>query len=257
MGVAKAEDDGPVVGAVVNAIAILRHLAAHPQPAGVNAIARATALSPSSCFNILKTLAREDLVEFDPATKAYAMGLGMAALARRSADPAAAFPLARPLLEGLAEKRGATVAFWRLTASERLVILGFAESGSTTRIHMTVGFRAPMLVGAGGRCVAAALNLPDAVLAREFRKLRWENPPDLAAYRQQVADAHARGWSLDDGAFLNGVTTVGAAITDEAGAPRYVVTATVFRGQHSAAMLDRIGDETAACAAAIGRRLAI
>src|SRR3546814_3311432 len=60
-----------VVGAVVNAAAILRHLGASEEPQGVTAIAQALSLSASSCFNILRTLAAEDLVEFDSRRKLY------------------------------------------------------------------------------------------------------------------------------------------------------------------------------------------
>jgi DNA-binding IclR family transcriptional regulator len=48
----------PVVGSVVKALAILRHLAEGPDRCGVNAIAMAVSLNPSSCFNIVKTLVR-------------------------------------------------------------------------------------------------------------------------------------------------------------------------------------------------------
>src|SRR3546814_12024026 len=61
------------VAAVVNAITILRYLAGH-EGQGVNAIARATNLSPSTCFGILKTLVGEEFAEFDPGSKHYRLG---------------------------------------------------------------------------------------------------------------------------------------------------------------------------------------
>src|SRR5690606_30563119 len=198
----------PSVGSVSHAAAILRRLAELSEPEGVNAISRAVGVSPSSCFNILKTLAREELVDFDETTKRYALGSGLVTLARRALDPGQAFAVARPALERLADRHGVTVALWRLTR-ERLVLLGFADSDLATRIHMTVGQRLPMLVGAGGRCVAARLELPAEVLAQEFPKLRWQEPPTLAAYVASVAQARENGWSLDDGSFLRGVTTIG------------------------------------------------
>src|SRR3546814_1822672 len=67
------------VAAVVNAVTILRHLAAHPGQ-GVNAIARATGLSPSTCFGILKTLVDEHFVELDPDSKFYRLGAAPARL---------------------------------------------------------------------------------------------------------------------------------------------------------------------------------
>ena len=69
----KAPAEEPVVGSIVKTIAILRHLADEPDRRGVNAIARAVSLSPSSCFNILKTLAREGFVEFGASGKRRAV----------------------------------------------------------------------------------------------------------------------------------------------------------------------------------------
>ena len=69
------------VGAVVNAIQILRHLAHADGPQGVAAIARATGISPSSAFNILRTLSNERLTSFDDAGKTYQLGLGLSELA--------------------------------------------------------------------------------------------------------------------------------------------------------------------------------
>src|SRR3546814_14725740 len=49
------------------------YLAGH-EGQGVNAIARATNLSPSTCFGILKTLVGEEFAEFDPGSKHYRLG---------------------------------------------------------------------------------------------------------------------------------------------------------------------------------------
>src|SRR5690606_35221240 len=124
------------VPAVTAAIAILRHLAGRPAASGVTAIARATDLSPSSCLNILRTLAAESLVDFDPTSKAYTLGTGPITLARRALDPSGALDEARAGLEALARREGVTTSLWRRTA-DRLVLLGFAESGAATSIHLT------------------------------------------------------------------------------------------------------------------------
>ena len=89
----------PRVGSVTSTIAILRLLATVDQPIGVNAIARRLELTPSSCFNILKTLVEEDFVNCDPETKAYSLGGGVIAIARRALDPAEAFELVRARAE--------------------------------------------------------------------------------------------------------------------------------------------------------------
>src|SRR3546814_20541512 len=69
------------VGAVVHAMRILRHLAGTPSPQGVAAVARGTGISPSTCFGILRTMARAGFVSFREADKNYRLGLAVAELA--------------------------------------------------------------------------------------------------------------------------------------------------------------------------------
>lgn len=63
-----------LVGSVVQALSVLRHIARTREPQGVTAIARALGLNPSSTFNILRTLVAEGFVERDDATKTYILG---------------------------------------------------------------------------------------------------------------------------------------------------------------------------------------
>ncbi len=59
-----------VVRSVTQSFAVMRLLAGS-SPLSLSAIGRALGLSPSSAFNLLKTLEREGAVERDGATKAY------------------------------------------------------------------------------------------------------------------------------------------------------------------------------------------
>src|SRR5437879_210573 len=72
-------DDAPSarqVPAVTRAIAILRLLGKTEAPLGVNAIARALGLIPSTCPHILRVLVAEELVSFDAKTKLYNLDAG-------------------------------------------------------------------------------------------------------------------------------------------------------------------------------------
>jgi DNA-binding IclR family transcriptional regulator len=229
--------------AVVHALNILRHLAATDTAHGVSAIARHVGISPSSCFNLLKTLAAEGMVAFDTATKTYRLGNGVDAIARARPDD----PVERmaPGMAALAAANGTACGLWRVTPTDRLVLVHFADSETATRIHMTVGQRLPMLIGAMGRCVAAHSGLDDDALARGFAALRWARPPTFARYCREVARARRLGWALDDGDFLHGVTTVAAPVVDAAGTVRYCVANTLFHGQSDEAGLRRLGEATA------------
>jgi len=242
---AKPEDGqaGPRVGTVATTIAILRLLSKVGQPIGVNAIARRLDRSPSSCFNILKTLMAEGFVEVDPETKAYSLGSGMIAIARRALDPNATFELLRNRIEDFAGKRSLTMGLWRVLRRSRIMLVGYVASATSMRIHLTVGQRLPWLIGGAGRCIAATTNLPKGQIADEFAKLRWQEPLSLESYLEQVELARQRGWGLDEGYFVRGVTTIATPIVDSSGTVRYCLVATMFAGQHPRESFDGIAKE--------------
>ncbi len=232
----------PRVGSVSSTVAILRLLAAGDQPLGVNAVARRLKLTPSSCFNILKTLADDDFVHFDPVTKAYSLGGGIIAVARRALDPNGAFELIRARAEELAQRRAVTIGLWRVER-RRIVLVGYTAGVTTMRIHLTVGQRLPLLMGAVGRCIAAVERFDDAALSRGFAELRWQNPPSLAVYRAEVEETRRNGWGLDEGHFIRGVTTLAAPVLDGAGSVSSGISATMFSGQYPPETFPEIAEE--------------
>ena len=69
-----------LVKPVSNAIRILRHLSQVGKPERSLDIARQLSINPSTCFNILRTLVQEDVVDFSPLSKRYSVGSGLARL---------------------------------------------------------------------------------------------------------------------------------------------------------------------------------
>ena len=148
-------------------LAVLRFLAATSKDLGVNAIAREIGIAPSSCFKILKHLCEEGFARFDLESKSYSLGSAAVQLARRALDPANVFGFLRPQLLAFAIMQGASVGFWRRVDRDRIVLAGFIESVDPMRIHMSVGQRLPMYIGAVGRAFAAELGLDRPDIERE------------------------------------------------------------------------------------------
>lgn len=243
------------VGPVVQAITILRHLGVLGTGAGVNAIARATGIGPSSCFNVLRTLAGEGMVSFDPVTKLYRIGHGTVDLARMALQGDGVVSLAQPAMQRLAARVDATVGLWRLTEADRLVLVALADSGAATRIHMAIGQRQPVGAGATGRAVLAARGLAeggldDRAIRAAYAGILWRVAPGEAAFLAQVRAAEAQGWAADLGHINHGISTVATVLSDGAGEPRFVLSLSVFSGAATPAGLAALGatlrDEAAA-----------
>jgi DNA-binding IclR family transcriptional regulator len=230
-------------GTVRSALAVLRLLADTDVSLGVNAIARKLSLAPSSCFKILKALVAEDFVEIDANTKGYSLGSGAIAVARRALDPSEAFTTVRCRLEETAQSHSIAIGLWRIVPKARMVLIGFAEGGNQLRIHMSIGQRLPIFVGAIGRAIAAHMNLSQEKLKQGFDALRWQTPLSFSQYAAQVEQARRLGYGLDEGYFAAGVNTVAVVIVDKAGVVRYGLSGIMFSGQHDPKTREEIARE--------------
>lgn len=232
----------PLVGSVVQAAAVLRHLGRLERPQGVTAIATRLGISTSSCFNILKTLAAEDLATFDPQTRAYGLGPGAIELARTALGRDEVVRAARSAMHEIAKMYDVAVGLWRLGGADRLTLTALAESEAATRIHLVVGQRQPAEAGATGRAVLAARGAPDKALRVASQAVRWQQAPTSAAYAAQVHDARSRGWALDVDQIICGMTTVAAAIVDMEGRVRFCLSASTFTGRQAPLRIAAIGE---------------
>jgi len=250
---ASAFDPGrrPPVSSVVQAVAILRHLGSLTDGAGVTAIARATGIGPSSCFNVLRTLVGEEMVSFDPATKLYRLGLGTVDLAHSALGRDALVNAARAPMARIAERHDAAVGLWRLSASERLALISLAESDAATRIHMMVGQRQPVGAGATGRAVLAARRQTDREILDIYAGLRWQEAPGASPFLRQVRATETCGWAEDIGNINYGISTVAAAICDREERVRFVLSVSIFSGRETAAGLAEMGRELSETARAL------
>ena len=232
------------VGALVQALRVLRHLSAHGTPQGVTAIARAADVNGSTCFNILRTLSAEGLVVFDPVAKTYRLGLGVLELAigLLGANPG---DLIRPELERLAQAHGALICLWHVTDNDRLVLLERAYDTATIRVELPPGKRLPALAGGVGRAIAAHRSYSEAELRRRFAELRWQSAPRFEAYRDSIALAGKLGYGLDIGQLYIGVDVVGATIRDHEGRVRYGVSSITLSGQATTESHARVGQDLA------------
>jgi len=231
---------GKVVGAVAGAITILRYLANAREPVGVSRIAKETKLNTSTSFNILRTLAMEDLVQFDAISKTYSLSMGIMEIARGATALGGDIGMLRPAMERIAQDRGVTVTLWQPISEERKVLILSASNRNAMRIQMQVGQRLPILMGATGRLFAAFGDHTKAELRRRFNEIRWERPLAYEEFLEQVKETAEHGYAKDDGNFAMGTVSVAVPIFDKDRKPVMAITATMFSGQYSEERLQGI-----------------
>ena len=227
---------------VANAVRILRYLTHTGAPERAADIARHLSINPSTCFNILRTLVTEDVVDFNALSKTYSAGLGLARLVEQLVTQGQRLQLASPLMHDLAAEFGATVTLWRRLGTDRIVLVSSESSPTDLHIDMPAGQRLPILMGASGRLFAARLGLTDVQLREEFEQLRWARPISLETYVREVNRARRRGWASDDGYFATGVLAIAAPVCDQTGNIAFTVSTVMIRGDRAESQVEELGE---------------
>jgi DNA-binding IclR family transcriptional regulator len=243
------------VPAVARAAAILRLLSRSDRPLGVHPIARELRLVPSTCLHILRALVAEEFVTFDAATKRYSLASGVVALARGMLRHDAFSNLAQPVLDALAERHRATAIGVEATSLDHIVVVAISRPGQTLRLQVDVGSRYPALISATGRCVAAFGGHPWPEMEKRFAALRWQSPPSLAQWRDDIAATARAGFAVDEGRYIAGVTVIAAPVMPRGRVSHALVIVGVSE-QLRRIGLAAIGEELRAEATALSHRLA-
>lgn len=230
-----------IVKPVVNAIRILRYLSESGKPARAIHIARALSINTSTCFNILRTLTAESVVAFDPLSKTYRIGFGMAKLAERSVTERQRLDAAKPLIHELSEQFGVTATLWRRAGTDRIILISVEYSPGGMRVHMPTGTRLPLLMGSTGRLFATRGGLTKREAQAAFKELRWARPLTFEQYWAQAQQAVEQGWALDDGYFAQGITSVAVPVLDSNADVAYSLVSVTFRGQFDEDGLHKLG----------------
>lgn len=231
-----------LVGALSSGLAVLRYLAATPSSVGVTRVARDLELNSSTCFNILKTLVHEGLVTFDERTKTYSISIGLVELAKGALEQSSFVRMLRPHLDALAMEHSVTATLWQRSSGERVVLVDLADNPAAMRVHMSIGQRLPMYIAALGRCMAAYSNLSEDELRARISALRWENAPSFEEYYAEVQMVRDRGYAVDNGNYVKGVTTVSAPVVDGNNRAIMAISAVGFSAQLNKASIRALGE---------------
>lgn len=244
------------VPAVTRSIAILRLLGRSPEPLTLKVISQQLQMVTSTCLHILRVLVDEGLVKVDTATKRYSLGVGMLALAR-SVIESHPFPaLVQPVLDRLSSTWNVTAIGVEVSGTDHMVVLALSRSRAPFRLHVDVGSRFPALISATGRLVAAHSELSAAEIERRFKALRWDQAPDLDTWRKDVDTVRRKGFSLDRGNYISGVTVIAVPVLNRHGRMTHALVGAGVAHQLDAAKTQALAKDLQAEAQTLSELLA-
>lgn len=244
------------VPAVTRSIAILRLLGKNPAPLPLKTIAQELGMVTSTCLHILRVLVEEGLVKAEAGTKRYSLGVGMLALARSVLENNPFPTLVQPVLDRLSEAWNVTTIGVEIRGADDLVVLALAHSRSPFKLHVDVGSRFPALTSATGRLVAAHAELSDAELGRQFKAAQWEQAPDLETWKREVEAVRRKGYSIDRGNYVSGITIVAVPVLDSRSQMRFALVAAGMAEQLAATKAQSLAKDLLQEAAGLSQLLA-
>ncbi|RLT94720.1 MAG: IclR family transcriptional regulator [Ketobacter sp.] len=198
--------------AISRAAAILRLLGKSDTPMGLQSIARALNLVPSTCLYVLRALVDEEFVAFDPDTKRYSLEAGVLTLARHWLRRNQFTDLAQPELNRISQEFDSTVLGVNIVGLEHIIVVAISQAGNNFQLSAQVGSRFPALISATGRCIAAFGNYTKEELEQKFNTLRWDEPPTFEEWMAQIEKVREEGFAVDEGNYISGVTVVAAPV---------------------------------------------
>ncbi|NVN00798.1 IclR family transcriptional regulator [Arthrobacter sp. SDTb3-6] len=241
---------------IVNAIAVMRCFSAQEPLLGVTEIAQRVGMHKSTVSRILATLEQEELVERDPDSRRFKLGLGIIAVAGPLLAELEERRVAYPLLCRLTEQTGETSALMVWNGRESLCVEQIASPQQVK--HTTpLGARYHDAMSAS---VQVFLSLEPEDRVRSLLRdgtLAYAGLDDagLEAYLLRLADVGRRGYATNYGESALDEVGVAAPVYDHRGNPvaAVLIPAPKFRVSHE--RLLTLGEACAATARLVTSRL--
>lgn len=243
------------LGSVANAARVLKSFTPNEREWGVTDLARRLGIAKSTAHRLLATLTDEGLLEQDPTTGRYRLGLlvfDMAAAAQSVDLHEAVLP---PMTD-LRNRTGETVQVAVLDGRE-VVYVERLDSPNTLRLFLEVGRRNSAHSTGCGKALLAFL--PVDQLERTLRNWKLgakteHTITDLAVLRKDLADARRRGYAVNRRESEMGIISIAAPIRDVSG--RAVAAISVAGPAERLEQHEMpLAQTTMECAAMISRRL--
>ncbi len=227
------------LSSVAMAVRLLKSFSEGEAEIGVTSLSRRLGVAKSTVYRLASTLVSEGLLEQNPETEKYRLGMslfGLGALVRQRMNVATD---ARPFLFHLREATGETVHLAILEGPDIVFVLNL-ESNHAIRMRADLGARKPAFCTAEGRAMLA-FQSPDVVNDALGHRLVPRTPKtiiDPQQIRAALEEVRARGYATEDEQSELGMRSVAAPIRNANGR---VVAAIGLAGP-----MQRISDEALA-----------
>ncbi|WP_037081600.1 IclR family transcriptional regulator [Pseudonocardia spinosispora] len=204
---------------VRNAARLLKTFLPHEEELGVAELARRLGLGKSSVHRLLATLLDEGLLERDPRTGRYRLGIVMFELGEAVRVHMDLHAAAGAALIALRERTGESAQVAILDVPD-VVYVDRVESPHTFRLYTDAGRRAPLHCTSSGKLLLA--HRPDAdqdafLATARLEPVTRHTVIDAEQLRVELATIRSRGWAESVNERQIGLASIAAPIRDLTG----------------------------------------
>ena len=207
-----AESNGTEVRSVDRALQLLEILADSPTELGVSELGRRLNVHKATASRLLVTLARHGLVEQNPFTSRYRLGVSLVHLAAASSARMDIVRQVRPVLEDVSERAKESAG---LAILERGTVIFIDEVAAPWSVGVSwVGRRAPFHCTSSGQVLLAWAQdrLVERVLRKPLERFTDLTITEPAALRAELERVRTRGYARSVEEMEKGLVAVAAPV---------------------------------------------
>ena len=201
------------------AMCVLRTLVSRGKPSSLDEITQDVNLPRPTVYRLLTSLTSLRLLEKDPATRRYGIGLQMINLAQQVSTPTWPSIERRKILEDLVNDIGETCNFV-VRSGNRILWLDRVETQDPVRLHLEPGLTVPLFCTATGKLYLSYMteNSIIEILNTEpltkYTDKTVNNLPDLLKELVQIRKTRV---SIDHGEYIPNIAAIAVPVENRSG----------------------------------------
>lgn len=199
MGKLESIPEGAKVKSLYKAIKLLDYFDnVHPER-GISELAELSGMLKSSVYNILSTYETCGIVEKNPKTSQYRLGLKILALSNVLSQDDVFWEIIRPYMEELSQETGETV-FFATPYGNSIIYREAAFPNHSISVRAIKGVVAPMYCTSLGKAILACMDEDhvNKVIAEKMEPFTPYTITEPQAFREEIEKIRHQGYSIDN-----------------------------------------------------------
>lgn len=210
---------GLTLKTVAKAVEILERIMERPDGATLTDLSSATGEKPSTIHHLLSTLRQAGMLQQDPSTKVYRLGLKAFRIGQAALDHLDLVKRAQPLMRELARATGEGVTLVQYEGEKPVYVLGY-ESSHTIGMRYRPGSPIPLHCTGSGKIFLSRMSDGDLKAYLKALTLKRYTPNTIVdgdRLREEITKVRRQGYALDNHEVEEGLLCIAAPILNHQG----------------------------------------